>query len=213
MLPDHDSPGDLPTADGLEVTLEGGVLRATFSRPETFNALTEPPVSRLLTLARSDRVIEIRANPMPQGGIVATVSDITERVRQAAALREMNETLEERVRNRTAALTAANDALGRARRDAEAANLGKTRFLAAAGHDILQPLNAARLYTSALQERFADLPGAEMAGRISSSRRFSTFHGSRRAGSSLGWRISNWSRSCAKWNPTCDRLLPSGVFR
>ena len=40
MLPDHDSPGDLPTADGLEVTLEGGVLRATFSRPETFNALT-----------------------------------------------------------------------------------------------------------------------------------------------------------------------------
>ena len=136
---------------------------------KTFNALTEPPVSRLLTLAHSDRVIEIRANPMPQGGIVATVSDITERVRQAAALREMNETLEERVRNRTAALTAANDALGRARRDAEAANLGKTRFLAAAGHDILQPLNAARLYTSALQERFADLPGAEMAGRISSS--------------------------------------------
>ena len=35
------------------------------------------------------------------------------------------------------------------KREAEEANLGKTRFLAAASHDILQPLNAARLYTSA----------------------------------------------------------------
>mgnify|MGYP000060612334 CR=1 FL=1 len=32
--------------------------------------------------------------------------------------------------------------------EADEANLGKTRFLAAAGHDILQPLNAARLYAT-----------------------------------------------------------------
>ena len=36
---------------------------------------------------------------------------------------------------------------------AEEANLGKTRFLAAAGHDILQPLNAARLYCASLIEK------------------------------------------------------------
>ena len=106
---------------------------------------------------------------MPDGGLVATVSDMTERVRRAAALREMNESLEERVRLRTAELTTANGELAKARAAAEAANLGKTRFLASAGHDILQPLNAARLYVSALEERQGKLPGADLAANIGSS--------------------------------------------
>src|SRR6202012_3815705 len=33
------------------------------------------------------------------------------------------------------------------------ANISKTRFVAAASHDILQPLNAARLYVTSLIER------------------------------------------------------------
>ena len=41
-------------------------------------------------------------------------------------------------------------------REAEAANLSKTRFLAAISHDVLQPINAARLFTSALREAAAD---------------------------------------------------------
>lgn len=44
----------------------------------------------------------------------------------------------------------------RARKEAEDANRSKTRFLALASHDVLQPLNAAKLYLSALQE--SDLP-------------------------------------------------------
>ena len=40
----------------------------------------------------------------------------------------------------------------KAKADADAANQGKTRFFAAASHDILQPLNAARLFTSTLVE-------------------------------------------------------------
>ncbi len=35
-------------------------------------------------------------------------------------------------------------------KSAEQANQSKTRFLASASHDLLQPLNAARLFTSAL---------------------------------------------------------------
>jgi CheY-like chemotaxis protein/two-component sensor histidine kinase len=41
----------------------------------------------------------------------------------------------------------------RARKAAEDANASKTRFLALASHDVLQPLNAAKLYVSALEEQ------------------------------------------------------------
>ncbi|MBB4003899.1 ATP-binding protein [Aurantimonas endophytica] len=156
----------------LTVVLEellgaGEIDRAEYQA--SFEVLTRPPALRQISLIRSGRVLEFRANPMPEGGLVATVSDMTERVRRAAALREMNETLEERVRSRTAELLTANAELGKARYAADAANLGKTRFLAAAGHDILQPLNAARLYVSALQERHQNLPGTEIAANIGSS--------------------------------------------
>lgn len=99
------------------------------------------------------RHIEIRTSPMPQGGIVTTFSDITDRVAAANALARANETLERRVRERTAELLEVNAALAIAKSKADEANLDKTRFLAAASHDILQPLNAARLYASSLCER------------------------------------------------------------
>ena len=69
------------------------------------------------------------------------------------ALERANETLEGRVRERTEELQRLNGELLRAKADAEEANLSKTRFLAAASHDILQPLNAARLYASSLLDR------------------------------------------------------------
>ena len=98
-------------------------------------------------------VIEARTSRMPDDGAVLTFTDITDRVRAAEALSRANETLENRVRRRTEELTRLNHELETARAGAEEANLGKTRFLAAASHDILQPLNAARLYTSSLVER------------------------------------------------------------
>jgi CheY-like chemotaxis protein/two-component sensor histidine kinase len=57
------------------------------------------------------------------------------------------------VRDRTEELTRLNSELARAKSTAEDANISKTRFLAAASHDILQPLNAARLYVTSLVER------------------------------------------------------------
>ena len=80
-------------------------------------------------------------------------TDITPSVVAAEALERANATLEMRVRERTTELTRLNAELGRAKADAEEANVSKTRFLAAASHDILQPLNAARLYVTSLLER------------------------------------------------------------
>jgi Na+/proline symporter/CheY-like chemotaxis protein len=98
-------------------------------------------------------VVEVRADRMPGGGIVATFTDITPSVEAAEALERANETLERRVQERTTELTRLNAELEQARAAAEDANISKTRFLAAASHDILQPLNAARLYVTSLVER------------------------------------------------------------
>ena len=98
-------------------------------------------------------VIEIRANRMPGGGVVITFSDVTPSFEAAEALERANATLEKRVRDRTEELTRLNSELALAKSTAEDANISKTRFLAAASHDILQPLNAARLYVTSLVER------------------------------------------------------------
>jgi Na+/proline symporter/signal transduction histidine kinase len=109
---------------------------------------SEPSLERIRSL-----VIEVRSNPMPDGGRVTTWTDITPSVAAAEALERANETLERRVNERTEELTRLNAALARAKAQAEKANLSKTHFLAAASHDILQPLNAARLYAQSVIER------------------------------------------------------------
>jgi len=122
-----------------------------------------------LELRGSGRIIELRSNPMPDGGIVATYADISARVAADLALKRANESLEQRVRDRTVELTRVNEELAQAQMLAEEANLGKTRFLAAAGHDILQPLNAARLYCSSLLETADKGPVGGAVANIESS--------------------------------------------
>ncbi|TCU26438.1 Na+/proline symporter [Rhizobium azibense] len=122
-----------------------------------------------LVLGGGERIIEVRSNAMPDKGIVATFTDITQRVAADRALKQANETLEQRVAERTAELTRVNHELGEARAAADEANIGKTRFFAAAGHDILQPLNAARLYSSALVERIAQSENGPIVRNIDSA--------------------------------------------
>ena len=108
-------------------------------------------------------VIEIRSARMPDGGLVTTYTDVTDAVEAEEALEATNETLERRVRERTEQLLRLNEELARAKGEADDANLSKTRFLAAASHDLLQPLNAARLYTTSLVERAGALPREDEA--------------------------------------------------
>ncbi len=103
------------------------------------------------------KVIEIRGQPMPEGGFVTTYTDITDFKAAENALVEAKQLLEQRVADRTAELQDAMLALQQAKADAEDANASKTRFLAAAAHDLLQPLNAAKLFAALLNEHRDDM--------------------------------------------------------
>ena len=99
------------------------------------------------------RVIELIGNPMPGGGFVMSFTDITAFREAEQALTEANEGLEQRVIARTQELSQLNVALTEAKGVAESANQSKTRFLAAVSHDLMQPLNAARLFSAALSHQ------------------------------------------------------------
>jgi Na+/proline symporter/signal transduction histidine kinase/CheY-like chemotaxis protein len=129
------------------------------ARLESFVNDREPVRLRLYP---SERVIEIRTNQLPDGGLVTTYTDVSE----AAAVEEA---LEQRVRERTEELMLVNGALEQAKQEAEEANISKTRFLAAASHDVLQPLNAARLYATSLTERDRASGQPDLAENVESS--------------------------------------------
>jgi PAS domain S-box-containing protein len=117
------------------------------------------------------RVYEIRGQPMPDGGYVTTYTDITEFKHNEQQLLESKQTLEQRVSERTVELSKALAAEAEAKRAAEQANATKTRFVAAASHDLLQPLNAARLFASALTDETDGSSVREIATRIEGSLR------------------------------------------
>jgi Na+/proline symporter/CheY-like chemotaxis protein len=148
---------DLPPEFGRIGVALDEILRAVAARTGTdapdVERVTRDRLDRLCTgldpyqeRLAGGRALEVRSSRMPDGGLVVTFADMTERVRAA-------EELERRVAERTGELVRLNSELALAKADADAANLGKTRFIAAASHDILQPLNAARLFTSSLVER------------------------------------------------------------
>ena len=103
------------------------------------------------------QVIELLGRALPGGGYVTSYSDISDYKRVEQALRDVNETLEQRVEQRT--------------REAEAAQQSKTRFLAAISHDVLQPMNAARLFASAMRESDDPAEQAQLAGRVDAALR------------------------------------------
>jgi two-component system CheB/CheR fusion protein len=87
------------------------------------------------------RILPYRLQPGEVGGVVVTFSDITERKRSA-------------------------DALGAAKRQAELANLAKSRFLAAASHDLRQPLQTLALLQGLLAKSVEGERARKLVGRI-----------------------------------------------
>jgi hypothetical protein len=140
--------------------------RLITARLESFVSEASPSRLRLFP---DGRTVEFRSAPLPDGGIVTTYTDVTETVSAEEALASANESLEARVRERTEELLRLNSELSRAKAEAEDANLSKTRFLAAASHDILQPLNAARLYSSALLDRDQKQGDERLAENVATS--------------------------------------------
>ena len=105
------------------------VLRAQARNGQFGVVDVEAEVERRMTLLRAGRFgtterqrpdgrsLELRRNPLPDGGFVTLYSDITDRKRAELALRD-------------------------ARAMAEAANAAKSRFVAIVSHEIRTPLNA-----------------------------------------------------------------------
>ncbi|GMG87929.1 hybrid sensor histidine kinase/response regulator [Biformimicrobium ophioploci] len=105
-------------------------------------------------------VLEIRGNPLPDGGFVTTYTDVSEFVHTLDELEDIKSRLEEKVAGRTAELESLNE-------DLKEAIASKTRFLAAASHDLVQPLNASGLFLDALGARDLDDASRKLVERTS----------------------------------------------
>ncbi len=108
-------------------------------------------------------VVDIHGNPLPHGGFVTTYIDITDYRDVVAQLEEAKLELEEKVAYGSQTVTEANARLrqeNRLRAQVEAslreAHHSKSRFMSATSHDLLQPINAARLFTAALKPKLGE---------------------------------------------------------
>ena len=106
-------------------------------------------------ILNNNRVIELRGRPLPGGGYVSSYTDVTEYKRVEKELLEINEHLEQRVAEHTQAV--------------EKAQQSRTYFLTAVSHDVLQPINAARLFASALHESHEAREMQHLADRVDAS--------------------------------------------
>lgn len=158
-----------PVADLVRFNAERGMLGAGSVEKHVQTRLGHLTAGKPYRVVRNHNqgVIEIKGRPLPTGGYVTIYDDISEFINTQHELEKYNVTLEQRVHERTEEIENINVSLReevdkrrqteaeliKAKSAAEIANASKTRFLALASHDILQPLNAASLYASALLEK------------------------------------------------------------
>lgn len=159
----------LATGTPFVVLLNNLMRRRQLGRSNIRATLTDwvngPPYRPPLTLEivqDEGTVLELSAQAMPDRGFVISVNDLTKERRAIAEMHRLNETLEARVRARTVELESARD-------EAERANASKSRFVASASHDLLQPLNAAKLFLASLSAMEQTPAQARLTERIVSA--------------------------------------------
>ncbi|HSF64952.1 MAG TPA: PAS-domain containing protein [Paracoccaceae bacterium] len=140
-----------------EAAFEGGMTR---ERLEVWaqGAGARPPLRFSVRRGGAGPILDIFAQETPGGGFVMSFTDITAERRAIDALSSANETLEARVMDRTLDL---EDALAQAER----ANASRSRFVAAASHDLLQPLSAARLFLASMGDEALPDPARAALGK------------------------------------------------
>jgi PAS domain S-box-containing protein len=97
------------------------------------------------------------------GLFTANIRDISKRKKAEQALRDSHAELERHVEERTRALEAA-------KQEAERANAFKMRFLAAASHDLRQPLQSLGLYLSVLERQLHEPAPRAICAKMAQSR-------------------------------------------
>jgi Na+/proline symporter/signal transduction histidine kinase/CheY-like chemotaxis protein len=183
QYPDNFIQAGMPIEDVVNFNVKRGMLNKESNNFDNDESLIDKEVKKRLAHLRrgtsyvyerewlDNRVIEINGNPMPGGGFVTSYSDITAYKEVQKKLKESADKLEHRVAQRTQEISSINhelkqevelrkfseQAMDKAKREAELANKTKTKFIALASHDILQPLTAARLYASALESNSIEL--------------------------------------------------------
>lgn len=143
-------------AFNIQRGLMGSVVDAESEITKRVNYILDGSRYKYVRRQIDGRVIELNGSPLPGGGFVTTYSDITEYIQIQEALTESKEQLEDRVAKRTTELNEAKQA-------ADKANESKTKFLAAAGHDLMQPFNAATLFASMLEQKTSGTPLYELS--------------------------------------------------
>src|SRR5690606_29521925 len=113
----------------------------------------------------SGRVIEIIGNPMPGGGFVMSFTDITAFRKAEQALKEANESLEQRVAERTRELSEVTQTLTVAKAKSEQVCHCMGRLLMAVSHGLMQPKNAARLFSASRMQQAKLAPEDEQLVR------------------------------------------------
>lgn len=127
-------------------TMTAEQLEAWVARPDH-----RPPL-RFEARRGDNLILDVFAEGMADGGFVFSFTDVTAERAALEALSRANETLEARVMERTLELEVALA-------NAERANASRSRFVAAASHDLLQPLSAAKLFISAISGETLDREG------------------------------------------------------
>ncbi len=135
--------GEGMTADRLGAWVDGRGGRP----PVTFELRRDPGL-----------ILDVFAQEMPDKGFLFSFTDVTAERRAVEDMARAKETLEARVVERTLDL---EDALAQAER----ANASRSRFVAAASHDLLQPLSAAKLFLSSVPETDLPAPVVEAVGK------------------------------------------------
>lgn len=133
--------GDGFSGDALRQWLDGDLQRGPLSFEITHT---------------SGIILDVFAQEMPGRGFVMSFADVTRERHAIHAMIRANTSLEARVAARTGDLAAALA-------EAERANSARVRFVAAASHDLLQPLSAAKLFVAAARD---DADATPMRGTL-----------------------------------------------
>jgi signal transduction histidine kinase/ActR/RegA family two-component response regulator len=125
-------------------------------------AVLAPITVRLALEGGTDRILLATISALVMYGIFLFGAELNRTITESVRRRYENVELIEQLTHQTTQAEAA-------RKEADRANLMKTRFLAAASHDLRQPMHALGLFSDALRRRIVDPEQRALADRVCQS--------------------------------------------